>query len=64
MQLGPHAAFIIGAYVAAALVIATLIGWVVGDYRAQRRTLMALEARGARRRSDRGEREPRLQDAP
>jgi len=52
MDLGPHAAFIVAAYAAAALIVASLIGWVVLDHRAQRRVLGDLEARGVTRRSN------------
>jgi heme exporter protein D len=52
MTLGPHAAFIIGAYAAALAVVIALIGWVIADYAAQRRLLADLEARGLTRRSD------------
>jgi heme exporter protein D len=51
MNLGPYAGFIIAAYAAALVVIAALIGWIVADHRAQRRTLADLEARGITRRS-------------
>ena len=51
MDLGPHAAFIIAAYVMAALVVLGLIAWVIADYDAQRRLLADLEARGVTRRS-------------
>jgi heme exporter protein D len=51
-DLGPHAAFIIAAYVMAALVVTGLIAWVVADHAAQRRLLADLEARGVTRRSD------------
>jgi len=51
MNLGPHAAFIIAAYAAAIVVVAGLIGWVIVDYRAQKRVLGDLEARGVTRRS-------------
>ena len=50
MGLPVHAAFIVAAYVAAILVVAMLIGWVVLDYREQRRELSALEARGGQAR--------------
>jgi len=56
MNLGPHAFFIVSAYGAAALIVATMIAWVVLDHRRQARTLADLEARGITRRSDRGER--------
>ena len=39
MDLGPHANFIIAAYVIAALVVVALIAWVFADYDAQRRLL-------------------------
>ena len=51
MDLGPHAPFIIAAYVMAALVVIGLIVWVRADYDAQRRTLKDLESRGVTRRS-------------
>jgi heme exporter protein D len=52
-MLGPYAAFIMGAYAAAVLVVGALIGWVLIDHRLQRRTLQELEARGITRRSQR-----------
>jgi heme exporter protein D len=52
MDLGPHAAFIIAAYLMAALVVIGLIAWVLADYDAQRRLLADLEARGVTRRSN------------
>jgi heme exporter protein D len=51
MDLGPHATFIIAAYVIAALVVIGLIAWVLTDYDAQRRLLGELEARGVTRRA-------------
>ena len=51
MDLGPHAAFIIAAYLVAALVVIGLIAWILADYAAQRRRLAALEARGVTRRA-------------
>ena len=51
MSLPPHAAFIIVAYAAAAVVIAALVIWTFVDHRAQRRILGDLEARGIGRRS-------------
>ena len=53
MNFGPHATFIIAAYAAGALVIGSLIAWVVFDHRHQRRILAELEARGVTRRSER-----------
>jgi heme exporter protein D len=56
MNLGPHAAFIVASYGCAVLVVGALVGWVMLDYRAQRRMLGDLEARGVTRRSaERGE---------
>ena len=52
-MLGPHAAFIVAAYGVAVLIVAVLIVWVMLDYRAQRRALGELEARGVTRRSGR-----------
>ena len=52
VDLGPHAAFIVACYVMAALVVLGLIAWVLADFRAQRRVLADLEARGVRRRSE------------
>jgi heme exporter protein D len=51
MNLGPHAAFILAAWGAALVVVAGLIGWVIVDYRAQKRVLGDLEAHGVTRRS-------------
>ena len=51
INLGPHAAFIIAAYLAWIVIIVTLIAWVIGDHRTQKRLLDELEARGVTRRS-------------
>jgi heme exporter protein D len=53
MDLGPHAAFIVGAYAVALLIVAALIGWVLIDNRRQRQILSDLEAKGITRRSER-----------
>jgi heme exporter protein D len=53
LGLGPHAGFIIGAYLVAAAVVAALVIWVVADHAAQRRALADLERRGVTRRSAR-----------
>lgn len=59
MNLGPHAAFIVGAYAVALLIVAALIGWIIVDHRRQRQILADLEARGITRRSGRApERQP------
>jgi heme exporter protein D len=46
-----HVGFIVAAYLATALVLGLLIGWIVADGRAQKRRLAELEARGIKRRS-------------
>jgi heme exporter protein D len=51
ISLGPHAFFIIASYIAAAIVLVGLVGWVLIDYRRQQATLKALEASGVTRRS-------------
>ena len=51
MDLGPHASFIVAAYVMAVLVVLALTAWVLADHEAQRRKLAELEARGVTRRS-------------
>jgi heme exporter protein D len=63
MQHINHLPFIVGAYFAAALVVAALIVWVLLDYRAQRRAIAALEAKGLRRRSEAARRGPRMEQA-
>jgi heme exporter protein D len=52
MDLGPHAAFIIASYAAATVILAILIGWIVAENRALKRTLADFESRGVTRRSD------------
>jgi heme exporter protein D len=51
MDLGPHTAFIVAAYLLTGAVIIGLIVWVVADYRSQVRLLADLERRGISRRS-------------
>jgi len=53
VNLGPHAAFIVGSYAAAIAIVAGLIAWIAIDHRAQKRRLETLEARGVTRRSER-----------
>jgi heme exporter protein CcmD len=53
MSLGPYAPFIVTSYLAAALVVALLIGWIAIDYRNQKRRLRELEESGVVRRSGR-----------
>jgi heme exporter protein D len=57
MDLGPHVAFIVAAYVATALIILVLIAWIAADYRAQQRALAELEQQGVTRRSARSSRD-------
>jgi heme exporter protein D len=51
MDFGPHAAFIVASYAAAAAVVGGLVAWVMLDFRAQQRVLGDLEAHGVTRRS-------------
>ncbi|RXT50892.1 heme exporter protein CcmD [Bosea sp. Tri-44] len=48
--LGPHAGFILAAYLAAAVILLGLATTILLDRRAQRRALAALEERGVGRR--------------
>jgi heme exporter protein CcmD len=50
-NLGAHASFIVTAYGAAAVILLSLVGWIVFDHRAQQRALDELESRGVTRRS-------------
>jgi heme exporter protein D len=52
-DLGPHAAFIVGAYTVAVLIMAAMIAWVWIDHRRQAKLLAELESRGVTRRSTR-----------
>ena len=54
MDLGQHAAFILAAYGATALVIGGLIARAILEERHQKLALIKLEAQGVRRRSARG----------
>ncbi|MGV7215588.1 heme exporter protein CcmD [Bradyrhizobium sp. UFLA05-112] len=53
MALGPYASFIVTSYLAAAIVVAILIGWILIDYRNQTERLRELEKSGVIRRSGR-----------
>ena len=53
--LGPHAAFIVTAYVAAIAIVAGLIGWIVLDRRRLSRILNDFDAQGISRRSTRAD---------
>ncbi len=55
-NLGQHASFIVTAYGAAAVILLSLVTWIVLDHRAQQRALGELESRGVTRRSDHGKR--------
>jgi heme exporter protein CcmD len=59
MSLGPYASFVVTSYLAAALVVALLIAWIVNDYRNQKRRLRELEESGVVRRSGRSARSGR-----
>jgi heme exporter protein CcmD len=45
IDLGPHAVFIVWAYIGVAVAVAGLIGWTLYDARATARKLAALESR-------------------
>jgi len=51
MEAGNHIGFIVAAYAAAVAVVGGLTAWVMLDYRAQRRTLADLDAKGLVRRT-------------
>jgi heme exporter protein D len=51
MEATAHIPFIIAAYTAGIIVVGALIGWVIIDYRIQRRILAELETKGVSRRS-------------
>jgi heme exporter protein D len=53
--LGDHGGFIVAAYLAVVVVLASLVAWIVLDGRALKRRLADLEARGIRRRSAKGD---------
>jgi heme exporter protein D len=53
MDLGPHAAFIVIAYVVVCAIVVLLVASITSDYRRQLRTLQRLEAEGVTRRSAR-----------
>jgi heme exporter protein D len=53
MDLGPYTSFIAASYLAVALVVLLLIGWIAIDYRTQKARLRALEESGISRRSGR-----------
>jgi heme exporter protein CcmD len=58
MSLGPYLPFIVTSYLAAALVVALLVAWIVTDYCNQKRRLSDLEDSGVVRRSGRSATEP------
>ena len=63
METMSHLPFIIGSYAAAFVVVAGLTGWVMLDFRAQRRALAELEKRGLARRSTSVRSEPPMTEA-
>jgi len=50
--MSAHALYVMAAYGASVVVLATLIGWILFDNRARKRELAELEFEGVRRRSD------------
>ncbi len=63
MQMSNHIDFIVAAYAAAIVIVGSLIGWVLLDYRAQLRKLADLEKRGFTRRSSAGRAGPTMEKA-
>jgi heme exporter protein D len=55
IDLGPHAVFIVWAYVGVAIGVAGLIVWTMADARSTARRLAVLEARRPRQSSERVE---------
>ncbi|MCP3474720.1 heme exporter protein CcmD [Bradyrhizobium sp. CCGUVB1N3] len=53
MSLGPYASFIVTSYLAVAIVVSILIGWIMIDYRNQTERLRELDKSGVTRRSGR-----------
>lgn len=51
IDLGPHAVFIVWAYIGVTLAVAGLIAYVMLDRRGVENRIRALEAQGVRRRS-------------
>ncbi|MGH6763349.1 MAG: heme exporter protein CcmD [Phyllobacterium sp.] len=47
-----HLGYVLASYGVSAIVLASVIGWILIDQRAQKRAMAELEARGVRRRSD------------
>jgi heme exporter protein D len=63
MDLGEHATFIVASYAASGFILALLIGWIVAENRALKRTLADFDARGITRRSDERASAPRKSGA-
>ena len=53
VDLGPYAAFIVGAYLTVLVIEGAMIAWVLIDHRRQVKILSDLEASGITRRSER-----------
>jgi heme exporter protein D len=51
IDLGPHAVFIVWAYIGVAVAMIALVGWTIADARRVESRVTALEAGGVRRRS-------------
>ncbi len=58
-----HINYIAAAFAAAVVIVGALIAWVTLDYRAQRRALADLEARGITRRSEPARSAPAMRQA-
>lgn len=63
MEAINHLPFIVASYAATLVVIGGLIGWVLLDFRAQRRALADLETRGVTRRAAPARAEGPMQEA-
>lgn len=50
IDLGPRAGYMLACYLATAVVLVALLGWLFWDGARQKRLVADLEARGARRR--------------
>ncbi|MEM1371129.1 MAG: heme exporter protein CcmD [Pseudomonadota bacterium] len=61
--LGPHAGFILAAYISVFFVLIALLLWLALDGRHQSRALAKLEARDDRRQRETSRNDPRRRDA-
>jgi heme exporter protein D len=58
MALGPHADFIVAAYMSALGIVVALVAWIMLDQRHLTRLIADMEMRGMGRRSRREEKKP------